>query len=703
MRTLNNTIEQLERWQQQLQPYAQDFPSAWEGLVTLLRDTKQAAQRLSLGSTPLSIGIVGQIKAGKSTFLNGLLFAGQKLLPTAATPKTANLTRIHHASHPQLTVHYYQPDDWLKLERLADSDDGSSQARVARELVQQARKNTSKISETLAHRTQIFQAASLDELQPILNDYVGNDGRFAPLVESTELGLPLAELEGVEVVDTPGLNDPVISRTQKTRDYLASCDVVFLLSRCSQFFDESDRMLIDAQLPDKGVKRMILVGSQFDGAILDDGFGKASYGVTRSNVTQRLTHRARTVLEQIAARHAHQEDKMLAERLREAAKHPIFMSSYAHVIAHTAQEKLPSEVAHVLRQFHELAQDEWQGNTLNQQDWGEMANFAALHTAFSEARHDKEALLAARRDEFASDKQRACKVITLNLRQRVLERMRVLQTTDLVDLDARRKTYTERIRAISQALEQPLREAADKMGATERTVNGRLQREAAEVRNLPKRTGVETRTRHVKISDSKWYNPFSWGTSHTESYQESTSYRYIAIVDVIERLRDFINTAKGDVECQFDRLISASELSAQLRRTLLDVLDTRGEDLDARGLHTLLQDSVMRIEWPLLSIDIGDPTRILAQRFSDEVRSSNDMNQLEKMSDEIASDCLNLLANALHAAAKTLADALANVQNNLLQRLTADMNAELDQIASALADRNNQLQRYQRLIDILKM
>ena len=42
----------------------------------------------------LRIGIMGRVKAGKSTFLNALLFDGQPVLPQAATPKTANLTRI---------------------------------------------------------------------------------------------------------------------------------------------------------------------------------------------------------------------------------------------------------------------------------------------------------------------------------------------------------------------------------------------------------------------------------------------------------------------------------------------------------------------------------------------------------------------------------------------------------------------------------
>lgn len=54
------------------------------------------------------------------------------------------------------------------------------------------------------------------------------------------------------------MNDLVPSRTQNPR-YMAQCDVVFFLSRASQFLDQSDMDLLARQLPGNGVKRMVLV------------------------------------------------------------------------------------------------------------------------------------------------------------------------------------------------------------------------------------------------------------------------------------------------------------------------------------------------------------------------------------------------------------------------------------------------------------
>lgn len=47
----------------------------------------------------LKIGIVGGVKAGKSSFLNALLFRGRDILPKAATPMTAALTKIPTVRH----------------------------------------------------------------------------------------------------------------------------------------------------------------------------------------------------------------------------------------------------------------------------------------------------------------------------------------------------------------------------------------------------------------------------------------------------------------------------------------------------------------------------------------------------------------------------------------------------------------------------
>ncbi|MBN0719663.1 dynamin family protein, partial [Pseudomonas aeruginosa] len=59
----------------------------------------------------MNIGIVGRVKAGKSSLLNALVFDGEPILPKAATPMTAALTTITWGEVFQAKVEFYGPDD----------------------------------------------------------------------------------------------------------------------------------------------------------------------------------------------------------------------------------------------------------------------------------------------------------------------------------------------------------------------------------------------------------------------------------------------------------------------------------------------------------------------------------------------------------------------------------------------------------------
>ena len=78
----------------------------------------------------LRIGIVGEVKAGKSSFLNSLIFDGDQVLPKAATPMTAALTKINYSENPIAKIHYYTKDDWDGICRMAKSYDEEVKRRM---------------------------------------------------------------------------------------------------------------------------------------------------------------------------------------------------------------------------------------------------------------------------------------------------------------------------------------------------------------------------------------------------------------------------------------------------------------------------------------------------------------------------------------------------------------------------------------------
>lgn len=59
----------------------------------------------------LQIGIVGRVKAGKSSLLNSLIFDGQNILPKAATPMTAALTTLYYNENITVKINFFDTED----------------------------------------------------------------------------------------------------------------------------------------------------------------------------------------------------------------------------------------------------------------------------------------------------------------------------------------------------------------------------------------------------------------------------------------------------------------------------------------------------------------------------------------------------------------------------------------------------------------
>ena len=239
------------------------------GLNKLLDNFKIKTEDFYRENRKLNIGVVGQVKAGKSSFLNTLLFEGKEILPKASTPKTATLTKMEYSEENIIQIEYYSPDEWEVLEDNAVVDLDDEIYTSAREIVDMVKRNGVNPHQYLEKGFDRIEFESYEELISSLNDYVGEDGKFTPIVKAVTLFLNKEEFRGLSIVDTPGLNDPIASRTIRTKEFMEVCDVVFFLSQSGSFLDKSDWILLSSQLPQKGVKKLVLVASKYDSGIRD--------------------------------------------------------------------------------------------------------------------------------------------------------------------------------------------------------------------------------------------------------------------------------------------------------------------------------------------------------------------------------------------------------------------------------------------------
>ncbi|UAM96698.1 dynamin family protein [Polaribacter litorisediminis] len=245
---------------------------------------------ISQGKT-MRIGIIGQVKSGKSSFLNALLFKGKDLLPKASTPMTAGLTVISYDKVPKFKVEYYSKDDWSIVENQARQYDAiykeaksSGQFEDERDIVEATKERAGDLicsSHELVQKCGVSAKRcigkkpleetlnSIDDLQGRLNQFVGAKGEFTSVTKTLYLYLPEEGLKGVEIVDTPGVNDPIVSREERTNEFLRSCHGVFLLSYTGQFCTNTDLTFLKERVYDQGISSVVVLGSKFDSGLID--------------------------------------------------------------------------------------------------------------------------------------------------------------------------------------------------------------------------------------------------------------------------------------------------------------------------------------------------------------------------------------------------------------------------------------------------
>lgn len=280
-----NELKENQMAKDSITSFAEVFYPFASGGTELLKDSKI-----------LKIGVVGQVKAGKSSFLNSVMFNGDDILPKASTPMTAGLTVLEYAETPQdqrFEVAYYSQKDWnifeeanKSYERIAD-EVKKEMGNEAKTLIDKVIKERTTSNQQAAHelvsmckssaRNKIGKGndstkfSNVKDLQRILADYVGANGDYTPVVKSLTIYLNDPRLKDVRIVDTPGVNDPVVSREELTKKFLSSCHGVFFLSSSSRFLDAQDVRFMNDRVADQGIGTILLLASKYDSVLQDLG------------------------------------------------------------------------------------------------------------------------------------------------------------------------------------------------------------------------------------------------------------------------------------------------------------------------------------------------------------------------------------------------------------------------------------------------
>ena len=221
---------------------------------TLTQDFENCA------NSPFTIAVCGQVKAGKSTLLNALIF-GDEVLPSFITPETAKLAFICYTNEPNsyFKVNWYNDSEWQDVRATSNSESLIERVTYSSKHQVSPRNCIGKDPRRVNDLSQLDQYTSV----PKENEEETLAGIYTPFVKSVEIYINNKNLEDLRIVDTPGLNDPNRINSDETTKNLSSAHAIIYVCPV-RLFSQPDLEFFEQFMKGRTEESRIIVQNRID-------------------------------------------------------------------------------------------------------------------------------------------------------------------------------------------------------------------------------------------------------------------------------------------------------------------------------------------------------------------------------------------------------------------------------------------------------
>ena len=680
-----------------------DFQSVTTTLETEIQRAQQDARKLS-------IGIVGAMKAGKSSFLNACIFGGRDVLPKAATPMTAALTRIRYSETPQATVHFYERKDWEKIEdnaqkyeeqlntkysnyckiydrSHADSTEGVCSKQVfertlfqqdVSEVLKSAKELTQMVGSNSAILEHLGDADVLDgDIMTKLQDYVGARGRFTPIVNYVELEVNLPELEDLEIVDTPGLNDPIVSRSYATRQFLRACDVVILLSPCSQFMDANTVGLMANGLPDNGVRKVIVVGSKLDSGLLNEP--KGSFAVASQHALNSYKGQFRNTMQQAMRNNPRRAGIM--EKISESDL--LFVSSTCSSMARKQKQHQPLSPAEnlVLQNLHSNFPD------FDETLLSSIGGINKVLKTLEAVRQQKAEIIHGKNNTLLETAQ----INHLRALDKIQQELSSSRTT-------LKNSTSEQLLQRTKAIQQVMESSRGKLmyifdGAAigcKNKVNQLLPQLTLEQQNH-QRLDVQTSSEeHHGVEGTGLFGLIK------EHYSYTVTNNRVDVSEVVTNLEHHASTCQNTINQEFQYVFNREQLSHRIVEVVLDAFRKSDMEFDEDDIRLPLQNVLNELSSPEIRFDYTTYIDKVESQFPSGYAENDDIHKLKSLQTRLLNEIDQDMGQQLTAALQMAANMLNKQAVTFADRIQELLCGELEKLQGQIQERETYLAAYQQ-------
>jgi len=224
-----------------------------------IEDIKEKKQQLE--EEHFFVSFTGQIKSGKSTLINALIF-GEEVIPADDIPHTAKITIIKYGEKPYLEATFYNKEEWKILQSNQEFYKEFLEADIEESIG-----NGVFLEELINTKAKSQKEENLENLK----EYVARGGKYTPFVNFVTLYYPNEILKEVTIVDTPGTNDPNKLRDKVAKEWIYKTNANIYITYANQAMDSVDIDFIDNFLLSIPKEQKLTVINKIDSVNDTDG------------------------------------------------------------------------------------------------------------------------------------------------------------------------------------------------------------------------------------------------------------------------------------------------------------------------------------------------------------------------------------------------------------------------------------------------
>ncbi|MGL2438052.1 dynamin family protein [Helicobacter pylori] len=654
--------------EQGLQEKAKPFMS--DNAVIKTEELEKTLKEMQVTGRDLKVGIIGRVKAGKSSLLNALIFEGVEVLPKAATPMTASLTTLKYAKTLSAEVEFYSPKDIAELKNeharyvrefnrivgeevkkqkekqslsnrakegfknfgnkmvgknknpeaapkeniLSDKEINNRAERIAKNELEKDTKLVSsydqyeKMKKSGSLNTEnldpCIQANSLQELNQKLLQFVGTDGKYMPHTKAVRISLNNPNLKDLEVIDTPGVNDPIASREERTKALLKDCDVVFIVSPSNQFLTESDMSLFDRVSHKEGLQEIYFVASQADSAVLSMSEVEKSnqhLPTALENAQKSLSSQLNNVMEKLIQKYPNQREvfeKAIKNGVILASGNCFSMYKDFNNQASWERSQKTEEYHNALRNLRDSYPDAFDSDDKSKESLLFLSNMGAIKDRLKKAAQEKEKIMSQKLQNYAESQANNLHSFIAQLLQDLEEEKKRVKNAGISVIKEQIKVYEN----LSNEIEMKFREAYEEFilhfinnirAGLEETLKKAIQ--TAKV-GAEKEEGVERYTERVEQGGAwgSFKRNFLFWADDDAGYDEVERARAVvkagAVLDFLIKMHNDCEKALNRSAHSF-KIVFKKELYAKIFSQLRQII--RDDDLIDEVAFKRIVDAVL--------------------------------------------------------------------------------------------------------------